>query len=100
MSTRPLIHPGEILREDTLPFFKISVAKAAEAMGITRQTLHRVLREDGPITPDLAVRLGKLVGNGPEIWIRLQAAYDVAKASAELADEIKKIPTVKPPKAA
>src|SRR3546814_13516808 len=66
-------HPGELLREDVLPSLGKSKAKIAELLGISRQTLYDILGERGPITPAMALRFGKLLGNGPDFWVRLQA---------------------------
>lgn len=85
-------HPGALLREDVLPALNMSVASAAKALGVSRQMLHRILAEKAPVTPEMAVRLGKFCGNGPDIWVRMQAAHDVAKATIELADEVRRIP--------
>jgi addiction module HigA family antidote len=89
----PPVHPGSILREDVLPALRIPVSRAADELGVSRQTLHRILAEQAPVTPDMAVRLGKFCGNGPELWLRLQAAYDLWHAEERLAREIKRIPT-------
>jgi addiction module HigA family antidote len=97
---RPAIHPGEILREDTLPALKMSVSAAAAALGVSRKHLHKILAEEAPISAEMAVRLGKFCGNGPDIWMRLQAAYDVATAERALARVVRKIPTAKLPDAA
>ena len=61
----PPIHPGEILRQDVLPALNITVSEAAEKLGVTRQTLHRIMARSNPrpVTPELAVRLGKLQRN-------------------------------------
>ncbi|MBK1870721.1 HigA family addiction module antidote protein [Aestuariivirga sp. YIM B02566] len=95
MSTRKPTHPGAILREDVIPELGISISAAAEALRISRQMLHKILNETAPITPEMAVRLGKFCGNGPEIWLRMQQARDLWEAQQKLADEIKKIPTAK-----
>jgi addiction module HigA family antidote len=87
----PPVHPGEILREDVLPALGVSVSDAARRMGISRQTLHRLLSEVTGITPGMALRLGKFCGNGPEIWMRLQQAYDLWQAERELRGELAKI---------
>jgi addiction module HigA family antidote len=88
-------HPGAILREDILPALHMPVLKVAQALGVSRQTLHKILAEKAPVTPGLALRLGKFCGNGPEIWLALQTQYDLARAKIELADEIKRIPRAK-----
>ncbi|HEX9465656.1 MAG TPA: HigA family addiction module antitoxin [Alphaproteobacteria bacterium] len=89
-------HPGALLREDIIPAIDMTISQVADALGISRQTLHRILAETAPVTPEMAVRLGKFVGDGPDVWIRMQAAHDVAKASLAMADQVKRIPTVRP----
>ena len=87
------VHPGKIIKEDVLPALGISVSKAAQQLGISRQMLQRILAETRSITPEIAVRLGKFCGNGPGIWLRLQQAYDLWKARSRLGDDIDNIPT-------
>lgn len=70
-------HPGAILREDVIPEMNISVSEFARRIGISRQTLHKILAETDSITPNTALRIGKLVGNGPEIWLTMQQRYDL-----------------------
>jgi addiction module HigA family antidote len=85
-------HPGEILREDVLPALSLSVSEAARQLRVTRQTLHRILAGTSGVTPEMAVRLGKFCGNGPEIWLRLQQEYDLWQAQNRLHEELMKIP--------
>jgi addiction module HigA family antidote len=77
--TRIPTHPGELLREDTLPALGISVSEAARKLGVSRQMLHKILATKAPITPEMAVRIGKFCGNGPNLWLNMQAAHDLAK---------------------
>ena len=86
-------HPGEIVREDALPTLGLSVSEAARLLRVSRQTLHRLLAGTIGVSPDMAVRLGKLCGNGPGLWLRMQAEYDLFEAERRLADEVKHIPT-------
>lgn len=90
---RPPTHPGTILREDVLPALRLSVSDAARQLGVSRQMLHRILACRAPLTPDMAVRLGKFCGNGPGLWLRLQQAFDLWHAERRLAEEITNIPT-------
>lgn len=90
---RPM-HPGEMLREDVLPALGKSKAEIARLLGISRQTLYDIIAKKQPVTPAMALRLGKLCGNGPDLWINLQRAYDLVIAERELAGEIKNIPTL------
>lgn len=86
-------HPGEIVREDALPALGLSVSEAARLLRVSRQTLHRLLAGTIGVSPDMAVRLGKLCGNGPGLWLRMQAEYDLFEAERRMAREVKRIPT-------
>lgn len=88
------VHPGAILREDVMPALGLTIKDAAAALGVSRQTLHGILAERHAVTPEMALRLGKLCGNGPGIWLRMQAAHDLWHAERRLADEIARIPTL------
>ena len=71
-------HPGRLVR-DTLDERKLSIASAALGLGITRQQLHNVCVGRSSITPEMAVRLEKAFGGKAEVWLRLQAAHDLAE---------------------
>ena len=86
-------HPGAVLREIALPAMRVSVSQAVREMGISRQSLHRILAGERGVTPEMAVRVGKYCGNGPGVWLRMQAAYDLWYAEKSLASQIKEIPT-------
>lgn len=88
-------HPGAILRNTVLPALKMSVTDAARSLGISRQMLHKILAEEAPISPEMAVRLGKFCGNGAGVWIRMQLALDLWDAERKLAKEVENIPTPK-----
>ncbi|WP_200808648.1 HigA family addiction module antitoxin [Tistlia consotensis] len=88
------MHPGELLREDVLPALGRSVSEIARLLRISRQTLHAILREEAPVTPAMALKLGKLCGNGPRLWINLQTAYDLERQARILASELEQIPTL------
>ena len=89
----PPVHPGEIVKEDVLLALRLSVSEAARQLGISRQTLHRILSGKQGVTPDMALRLGKFCGNGPEMWLRMQQAFDLWSAEKRIRKEIEKIPT-------
>ena len=69
-------HPGAILREDAIPAARKSKSEIARRLGISRQHLHDILSENKPISPEVAVRVGKLFGGGAGVWVRMQAAFD------------------------
>ena len=85
-------HPGALLREDVLPAIARSKTDIARALGISRQTLYDILNERQPVTPEMALRIGKLCGNGPELWLNMQAAHDLWQASRKV--KVDDIPTL------
>jgi antitoxin HigA-1 len=91
---RPPVHPGEVLREDVLPALRLSVSEAARRLGVSRQQLHRILACTHPITADMALRIGKFAGNGPELWLRMQQAYDLWHLERRMENELSKIEPV------
>ena len=86
------VHPGEILREDILPALAISKTAVADALRISRQTLYGILNEKQSVTAEMAVRFGKLFGNGAGFWVNLQREYDLTVA--ERAVDVSGIPTL------
>ena len=94
---RPPIHPGEILREDVLPALGLSVSETARRLGVSRQQLHRILACTHTVTVEMALRLGRLIGNGPGLWLRMQQHHDLRRAEQALRSELEKIePTATP----
>lgn len=76
------IHPGEMLREDFLPDYGLTISSLAKALRVSRRTLHELLRERRAVSPDMALRLSRLFGNSPEFWLNAQQAvvlWEVAK---------------------
>src|ERR1700730_15506982 len=90
----PHMHPGELLREEFLPALDRTKTEIAKLLGVSRQTLYDILEEKQPVTPIMALRLGKLCGNGPDLWLNLQKRYDLHRAEQELGERIKTIPTL------
>jgi addiction module HigA family antidote len=90
----PPMHPGELLREEIFPALDRSRTEIAKLLGVSRQTLYDVVKEKQPVTLGMALRLGKLCGNGPDLWLNLQNRYDLHQAERELGEQIKNIPTL------
>ena len=88
---RPPTHPGEILREDVLPELRLSVSEAARRLGVSRQQLHRILSCTHPITVEMALRVGRLAGNGPSIWLRMQQNHDLWYAEKAMQEQLEQI---------
>jgi addiction module HigA family antidote len=86
-------HPGALLRDDVIPATGRTKAEIAELLGISRQHLYDILRERKPVSPTVAVRLGKLFGDGAGVWTRMQAAYDTWHA--ERTEDVSHIPTIR-----
>ena len=86
-------HPGALLRQDVIPATGRSKSEIARLLGISRQHLHDILRERKPVSPAVAVRLGKLFGDGAAVWVRMQGAYDTWHAERE--EDVSKIPTLR-----
>ena len=86
-AVRP-IHPGEILREDFLLEYGLSVSALADAAGVSRQSINELLRERRALTPEMALRLGKLFATSPEFWLTLQRNVDLWDAARGLKSEI------------
>lgn len=89
------VHPGEVLRDDVLPALRLSVTEAADMLKVSRQTLHAILAGKAGVTADMAVRIGKLCGNGPNVWLNLQKTYDLRQAEQRLKDVVATIPTLR-----
>ncbi len=87
------MHPGELLREDILPTLSISKTEIARNLGISRQTLYDIINERQPVTAEMAVRFGKLLGNGAGFWLNLQRMYDLE--TAEQSVDVSDIPTLR-----
>lgn len=89
-------HPGALLRDEVLPAIKMPVTEVAKRLRVTRQQLHRVLAEKAGVSPEMALRLGKFCGNGPDLWLRMQEAYDLWQARKKVGREIERIKPVDP----
>jgi antitoxin HigA-1 len=91
-NTRPLerrpIHPGEILREEFLPEYGLTVTTMAEAIGVSRQSMNELLRERRAVSPEMALRLGRLFGTTPEFWLNLQRNVDLWDAARAMKRKI------------
>ena len=84
-------HPGEMLREDFLPDYGLTVSNFAAALGVSRQTVNELLRERRAISPEMALRLARLFGNTPEFWMNAQRAVDLWDAERIVRRSINKI---------
>jgi len=74
------LHPGRIVRQDCIEPLGITVTAAAKALGVTRQALNNLVNGKAGISPEMAIRLSKVFGSSPEVWLGVQMDYDLARA--------------------
>jgi addiction module HigA family antidote len=87
-------HPGAVLREDVLPATVLSVSELARRLRMSRQSLHRILAEEQPVSPATALKLARLLNTTPDVWLNMQRAVDLWEESRRLADELAHIEPV------
>ena len=90
MKRRPS-HPGEMLREDFLPDYGLTVSSLAEAVGVSRQSINELLRGRRAVSPEMALRLARLFGNSPEFWLRAQRTVDLWDAAQAIRTQVDRI---------
>ena len=90
MKRRPT-HPGEVLREDFIPDYDLTVSGLATALGVSRQTVNELLRERRALSPEMALRLARLFGNSPEFWLNLQRAVYLWDAEEAIKADVQRI---------
>lgn len=81
-------HPGEMLREDFLPDYNLTVAVLAKSLRVSRQSVNELLRERRAVSPEMALRLARLFGNSPEFWLNAQLAVDLWTAAQSIKEEV------------
>jgi addiction module HigA family antidote len=79
----PPVHPGEIIKQEIMPTVGLSVTAVAKALGVSRQMLHDILAERKPLSAVMCLKVSRLFGGPPELWMRLQAAYDLKKVAQD-----------------
>ena len=82
-------HPGEILRELYLKPMGVTITEAAEALGVTRKHISAIVNGRSPVTPDMAMRLSVAFATEPELWVNLQAQYDLWEVSKKARPKVK-----------
>ena len=84
-------HPGEMLREDFLPDYRLTVARLAEAVGVSRQSINELLNGRRAVTPEMSLRLARLFGNSPEFWLNAQRAVDLWDTAQAIKKDVARI---------
>ena len=78
MKTPP--HPGRSIKDACLDPLGLTVTEGARVLDVARHTLSRLINAQAGISPDMAIRLEKAFGSSADVWLRMQAAYDLAQA--------------------
>ena len=86
----PAIHPGDFLRE-ALDEWGLTQAAFASALGISPMRVSHLLKGDRPVTAELALRLGRALGQSPQYWLNLQATYDLKTVQAAMQDSLQAV---------
>lgn len=89
--TLPPMHPGEVLREEFLKPLDLSPGALAKACGLPRTRIERIAAETVGISADTALRLGRALGTTAQVWMNLQADYDVQMARRAMGKALEKI---------
>jgi addiction module HigA family antidote len=80
----PSIHPGELLKAELIGANGLTVTEIAEMLRVSRQAVSNIINERADISPEMAVRIATVFGGSPDIWLRLQAKYDLQIAVQKL----------------
>ena len=86
----PAIHPGELLRE-TLDELSLTQIAFAEALGVSPMRVSHLIRGERPVTAELALRLGRALGQSPQYWLNLQTAFDLKVAQIALKSSLRAV---------
>lgn len=84
-------HPGEIIKGLWLDPMGVSITDAAQAMGVSRKTLSKIVNGKARVTPEIAVRLSVALGGSAESWLGHQAAYDLWEIEQH-GDDLRAVP--------
>ena len=82
-------HPGEVLRDLYLKPLGVSITGAADALGVTRKHISAIVNGRAPVSADMAIRLAGALGTEPEIWVNMQAQYDLWEAAQKARPKVK-----------
>lgn len=85
------VHPGEVLREDVIPASGLNKTKFADRLELSREALHNILSGKSAISTVVALKLSRLLGTSPEVWLNMQQAYDLAVVREAKREEIERI---------
>jgi addiction module HigA family antidote len=88
MNTLPPVHPGEVLLEDFMKPLGLSQYRLSKDIGVPALRISQIVRGQRAITADTALRLARYFGTSPDVWLRLQATYDLEVAQRQIGKRI------------
>ena len=92
------IHPGEILREEFLAPLRLNPHKVSLALHVSAPTIYEIVKEERPVTIEVALRLARFFKTTPEFWINLQSRYDLEvardKEQKKIEREVRPLPEI------
>lgn len=80
----PFIHPGEFLKSELIEANGLTITEASAMLKVSRQALSNILNQKADVSPEMALRISTVFGGSPDIWLRLQAKYDLEKAAKKI----------------
>ena len=80
----PVAHPGELVKAELIKATGLTVSEVAGMLKVSRQTVSNIINERADISPEMALRISKVFGGTPDIWLRLQAKFDLQKAAEKI----------------
>ncbi len=80
----PVTHPGELLKAELIEATGLTVTEVAVLLKVSRQTVSNIINERSVISPEMALRISKVFGGTPDIWLRLQAKFDLQIAAGKI----------------
>jgi len=80
----PLIHPGEFLKTELIEANGLTITEVAGMLKVSRQALSNIINQKADVSPEMAMRIATVFGGTPDIWLRLQAKYDLEKAAKKI----------------
>lgn len=86
----PPVHPGEVLLEDFMKPLGLSQYRLAQDLGVPALRISQIVHGKRAVTVDTALRLARYFGTSANVWVRLQARYDLEVAEATLAERVKR----------
>jgi antitoxin HigA-1 len=80
----PVIHPGKLLKAELVEVNGLTVTEVAGLLKVSRQAVSNIINEKADISPEMALRIALVFGGTPDIWLRLQAKYDLEIATKKI----------------